>query len=81
MSIAKNWKFRERFGAQFRFEVFNLLNTTQYANPQFNGAGNNSPAATTSFGAATATPDVSANNPVIGNGSSRAIQLALKLTF
>ncbi|MBZ5659639.1 MAG: TonB-dependent receptor [Acidobacteriia bacterium] len=81
MSLAKNWKFRERFGAQFRFEVFNLLNQTQYANPQFNGAGGNSPSATSSFGASFATPDVSNNNPVIGNGGSRAIQLGLKLSF
>jgi hypothetical protein len=85
MSVAKNWKFTERLGAQFRFEVFNLLNMTQYANPQFNGAGGNNPnspgTSPGNFGSSPSTPDVSANNPVIGNGSSRAIQLALKLMF
>jgi hypothetical protein len=85
MSAAKNWKFTERLGAQFRFEVFNLLNMTQYANPQFNGAGGNNPnspgTSPGNFGSSPSTPDVSANNPVIGNGSSRAIQLALKLMF
>jgi len=80
MSVAKNWKFTERFGAQFRFEVFNVFNITQYGNPQFNGGADNIPGAG-SFGAASQTPDVQANNPVVGAGGDRAIQLALKLTF
>lgn len=32
-SAAKNWKFTERFGAQFRAEFFNLLNHPNFANP------------------------------------------------
>lgn len=81
-SIAKNWKFTERFGAQFRAEFFNLLNHPNFANPYGgqNGFGLNDPSVQP-FGCSCATPDVAAANPVIGSGGSRAIQLGLKLTF
>jgi hypothetical protein len=29
-SVAKNWKVRERYGIQFRAEMFNLFNTTNF---------------------------------------------------
>jgi hypothetical protein len=89
-SIAKNWKFTERFGAQFRAEFFNILNHPNFANPYGgqNGYGNNDPSAPGSlnpfgagFGCGCATPDVAASNPVIGSGGSRAVQLGLKLLF
>ena len=32
-SVAKLWKFRERFGVQFRAEFFNILNHPNIANP------------------------------------------------
>ena len=31
MSLTKDTKFSERFTGQFRFEVFNILNMTQYS--------------------------------------------------
>ena len=82
LSVAKNWKFGERFGAQFRVEFFNLLNHPNFANPfgGQNGFAHNDPS-TGSFGCGCATPDVAAANPVIGSGGSRAVQLGLKLTF
>jgi len=81
-SVAKNWKFGERFGAQFRAEFFNLLNHPNFANPfgGQNGWAHNDPS-TGSFGCSCATPDVAASNPVIGSGGSRAVQLGLKLLF
>jgi Carboxypeptidase regulatory-like domain len=81
-SVAKNWKFTERFGAQFRAEFFNFLNHPNFANPfgGQNGWAHNDPS-TGSFGCSCATPDVAASNPVIGSGGSRAIQLGLKLHF
>lgn len=81
-SVAKNWKFGERFGAQFRAEFFNVLNHPNFANPfgGQNGWAHNDPS-TGSFGCSCATPDVAASNPVIGSGGSRAIQLGLKLMF
>src|SRR5207245_8956159 len=82
LSVAKNWKFGERFGAQFRAEFFNVLNHPNFANPfgGQNGWAHNDPS-TGSFGCACATPDVAASNPVIGSGGSRASQLGLKLSF
>ena len=81
-SVAKMWKFRERFGVQFRAEFFNILNHPNIANPfgGQNGWAHNDPS-TQSFGCGCATPDVAASNPVIGSGGSRAIQLGLKLSF
>jgi len=81
-SLAKNWKFGDRFGAQFRAEFFNIFNHPNFANPfgGQNGWAHNDPS-TQSFGCSCATPDVSAANPVIGSGGSRAVQLGLKLTF
>jgi hypothetical protein len=29
-SVAKNWKFKEKYGIQFRAEMFNLFNTTNF---------------------------------------------------
>jgi hypothetical protein len=85
LSVDKNWKFRERFSAQFRGELFNFLNHPNFANPfgGQNGWAHNDPSVPGSggFGCACATPDVAASNPVIGSGGSRAVQLGLKLSF
>jgi hypothetical protein len=81
-SLAKNFKWGERFGAQFRAEFFNIFNHPNFANPfgGQNGWAHNDPSSG-SFACSCATPDVSASNPVIGSGGSRAVQLGLKLTF
>ncbi|PYV70787.1 MAG: hypothetical protein DMG96_30250 [Acidobacteria bacterium] len=81
-AVAKNWHFGERLKAQFRAEFFNILNHPNFANPYGgqNGFGLNDPSVQP-FGCACATPDVAAANPVIGSGGSRAVQLALKLSF
>jgi hypothetical protein len=81
-SVMKDWKFSDRVTGQFRAEVFNLLNTTQYGNPQFNGAGGNNPFGTPGvFGASQATPDVSNNNPSLGSGGPREFQFGFKVLF
>jgi hypothetical protein len=84
-SLDKNWKFRDRFGAQFRGELFNFLNHPNFANPfgGQNGWAHNDPSVPGSggFGCGCATPDVAASNPIIGSGGSRAVQLGLKLSF
>jgi hypothetical protein len=80
-SIFKDFHVGERLTAQFRAEFFNLLNHPSLTNPQFNGAGGNDPSAPGQFGAASTTSDVQANNPVLGSGGPRAIQLGLKLIF
>jgi carboxypeptidase family protein len=83
-SVFKDFKFKERLGAQFRLEVFNLFNHPNLANPygaSTNGNSGDDPSKTSSFGCSCSTPDVSAGNPLIGSGSSRVMQLGLKLMF
>jgi carboxypeptidase family protein len=84
-SVFKNFKFKERYNAQFRAEIFNILNHPIPENPYgaSNGSsgGNNDPSSASGFGGATGTPDVVAGNPLVGSGDARAIQVGLKLTF
>jgi hypothetical protein len=84
LSIFKNFKFKERYGAQFRVEGFNIANHPVAANPygasSFVNSGNGFPGGGT-LGYAGLTPDWAAGNPLIGSGSQRVIQLGLKLTF
>ena len=74
-SVTKDWKIKERFTTEFRFEVFNLFNRTQYA-----GVGINLGAPST-FGKAAYTPDVGSGTSVTGSGGPRSIQLGLKILF
>ncbi len=84
-SIFKNFKFKERYGIQARWEVFNALNHPIAANPSGassavnsgNGLGGGNPG----LGASLLTPDFAAGNPLIGSGSQRVMQVGLKLTF
>jgi hypothetical protein len=83
-SVFKNFTFKERYGIQARWEVFNVLNHPIAANPS--GASSsvntgNSPGPNTTFGASFLTPDFAAGNPLIGSGSQRVMQVGLKLTF
>jgi Carboxypeptidase regulatory-like domain/TonB dependent receptor len=84
-SVFKNFKFKERYSAQFRLEVFNVLNKPVIANPYgaSNGSsgGNNDPSAPGAFGGAVGTPDVIAGNPLVGSGANRDLQVGLKLQF
>jgi len=75
VSVTKGWKIKERYSAEFRFEVFNLFNRTQYS-----GAGVNLGSPST-FGIATSTPDVNTGAGIFGNGGPRDIQFGLKLGF
>ena len=83
-SVFKDFKYRDRFGAQFRFEVFNLFNHPTIANPYgaSNGyGGGNGLNFSNTFGCGCLTPDVASGNPIVGSGGPRDIQLGLKLTF
>jgi hypothetical protein len=83
-SVFKDFRYRERLGAEFRIEFFNLFNHPNVANPYGAAVGNvggNDPSATTLFGCGCGTPDVVNGNPLVGSGSARVIQLGLKLTF
>jgi hypothetical protein len=78
-SITKDWKFSERFSAQFRAEFFNFFNWTNMELPAALSGGVD-PSANAQFGLA-ATPDVQGGNPVMGSGGPRHIQFGLKLAF
>jgi hypothetical protein len=77
-SIAKIWKFNERFKMQLRGEFFNILN-----HPNFDAFSlNNDLSDSSAVGTAIFTPDLgSASNPVLGTGGSRHIQLGLKVIW
>ncbi len=83
MSIFKNFKFKERYGVQFRWEVFNAFNHPNFVNPSDSSGWLNSGNILGSggFGAPGLTPDVGAGNPLIGGGSQRVMQMGLKLSF
>ena len=83
-SVFKTFSLRERYRAEFRLELFNMFNHPIISNPY--GAANgglsgNDPSNPTTFGCGCGTPDVVAGNPLVGSGSSRVLQLGLKLTF
>jgi len=83
-SIFKTFTVKERYNASFRAEFFNLFNHPLIANPY--GAANGAqvgwdPSGPSNFGCGCSTPDVAAGNPLVGSGSSRVVQLGLKLTF
>ena len=86
--MTKQFKFKERLTAQFRAEVFNILNHPNFVNP-FGGPGgggaslNPSRAGSTGagLGFVSNTPDQAGSNPVLGSGGARDIQLGLNLIF
>jgi len=86
LSVTKSFKFGERLKVQFRVETFNFLNHPNFANPYGSTSGygqgaTGDPSQAGAFGCGCATPDNASFNPVLGSGSSRAIQLGLKFIF
>jgi hypothetical protein len=77
-SVSKEWKFKERYSAQFRAEFFNIFNWTNFGPPPTldPGAGVGG-----QFGCSCATPDVAGSNPVLGSGGPRHVQFGLKLNW
>ena len=83
MTIMKNFIFRERFNVQGRVEVYNLLNSTQFAQLGISGGSNGSNLASpASFGELQPEHRTCiANSPIIGNGDTRRIQFGLRFQF
>jgi hypothetical protein len=83
-SVFKKFSFKERYGAEFRVEMFNIFNHPIISNPYGaanGGASGMDPSAPQTLGCGCGTPDVVAGNPQLGSGTARNIQLGLKLTF
>ena len=76
-SLSKMWKINSRVNLQFRGEVFNILNHSNFDVFTMN-TDLSSPS---SVGLVVFTPDVAASNPVIGSGGSRHIQLGAKIIW
>ena len=79
-SVTKDFKIKERITAQFRGELFNVLNHPLFGQVDSGHLANNDPSAGL-LGVANETPDQAAGNPVLGSGANRDVQLGLKLIF
>jgi hypothetical protein len=75
-SVSKDWRFKERYSAQFRMEFFNLFNRADFGIP---GKLDPNSGFSGQFGCSCTTPD--STNPVLGSGGPRHIQFGLKLGF
>ncbi len=80
-SVAKMWKVKERYSAQFRVEFFNFFNRVDLT-PSLTSTSPSS-GSSGQFGCACSTPDTGNRNlnPVLGSGGPRHVQFGLKLTF
>jgi hypothetical protein len=83
-SVTKLFTFHERFKAEARVEIFNILNHVNFSNPSGGPGGaiqdpSNQPG--TAFGFVGLTPDTYSSNPQLGSGGARAMQLGLKLSW
>ena len=71
-SIFKNFTFKERYNAQFRLEMFNVLNHPVSENPYgaSNGSsgGNNDPSTARDLRRSDRHPRCDAGNPLVGSG-------------
>jgi hypothetical protein len=81
-SVAKEWKFKERFSAQFRVEFFNFLNRADFPIP---GVVDPNAGSGGQFGCSCTTPDAAGGgqgtNSVLGSGGPRHVQFGLKLVY
>jgi hypothetical protein len=88
-SLVKNTKLSERFNLQFRADFYNLLNHPNFSNsllPSFFDDIGSFPINPVSsriscFFPITGTVDSAIGNPILGGGSPRSIQFALKFFF
>ena len=75
-SVTKAWKFKERLTAQFRVEIYNIINHPIYDLP---GGNPSDPSDPTTFGLTTTLNN--SGDPILGTGGPRQIDLMLKFIF
>jgi hypothetical protein len=84
LGTGKKFQMGERVSAEFRGEIFNILNRSQYANPtsDFTGiATATTPAALQAAQASFANTTSTINTSATGSGTPRRIQFALRITY
>ncbi|MBV9268374.1 MAG: hypothetical protein JO061_19565 [Acidobacteriaceae bacterium] len=85
LSGMKNFALTERVKLQFRADLFNLLNHPNFANPDTGICLAVTPATATTTASCTPNPNfgrsASTIGTLVGTGTSRQAQLALKLIF
>ncbi len=88
LAFTKDTKLTERVNLQLRLNVFNVFNHANFANPLLpnsvaNWAQNGIDATGRGVGflPLTATPDVGAGNPFLGNGGPRNLEIGARVTF
>jgi len=87
-SISKDTKLSERVSLKLAADFFNVFNHPNFANPllpSFNVTWDNNGISPTGSGQGffpvTVTPDVAAQNPFLGGGGPRDIQLSARFSF
>jgi hypothetical protein len=84
LGTGKRFQFGERFSAEFRGEIFNVFNRSQYANPtsDFTSiATATTPAALQAAQAAFSNTTSTINTSATGSGTPRRIQFALRINY
>ncbi|HLX84309.1 MAG TPA: TonB-dependent receptor [Terriglobales bacterium] len=88
LSLGKDTHLTERVSMKLSADFFNILNHPNFANPllpSFNVLWNNNGISSTGTGInyfpLAATPDVGAQNPFLGGGGPRDIQLSVRFSF
>jgi hypothetical protein len=89
LALTKDTKLTERVNMQLRADFFNIFNHPNFANPllpSFNVLWNNNGVDPNTgrglgFFPLAVTPDVGAQNPFLGGGGPRDIELALRFSF
>jgi hypothetical protein len=81
LALIKNTKITEKLNLQFRADAFDLLNHPNFGQPGPAGATGVVVLPTTAAGLATFSSITSTRFPTADSGSSRQLQLALKLQF
>jgi hypothetical protein len=88
LSLAKTTAITERVSMQIRLDMFNPFNHPNFASPllpnfavDFLQNGMDASGRGVGFLSSTATPDVGAGNPFLGNGGPRNLQLAMRFSF
>jgi hypothetical protein len=88
LALSKENKITERVAMQLRIDVFNIFNHPNFSNPlnpndvvDWTSNGIDPTGRGIGFLPITVTPDVGAQNPYLGGGGPRDVQVAVRFSF